>query len=363
MTHYHKVYILVLIILLSATSSCASASPTTLPSLTQTSAPLPSSTSMSIPTIVPTQASSLTPNATQTATPIGISLYLPIGIAILPSTGGQVAYYDLQGQLLGDMQSPNLGTGTYQQAHIAGPLTYSPDPILPPLVYYAFQNGGELWLNDNHNLSLIKPAPNLFNITGVPGKPTLSYSLVEYTDIGVRTRVYLGDLQTLPTADTVLDSTNSKAYAIKPMAISIVDDQPTGIWYTTVPYGIGGDIVFEPRSALFFLDLLTYATKGYLDLTKGPVGISDDRTWVAYTSTGGAGPLSIDHNFDFSTAVTFPLRADSDRGSGDAVFSPDNQFIAWREVSGSLMEQPPTLHQTIRIGTLDGIIISEIPKV
>lgn len=361
MFHSRGIYIVLLIIMLSVTSSCAFPAATAVPALTQTSTPLPPPTSTDTPTSEPTFIASPFPNDTPASTPGGPSLYLPIGIAALQSASGQVAYYDLQGQLLGELQAPGLGTGSFQQAHIAGPLTYPPGPLLPPLVFYAFENGGELWLNDNNNLSLIQAAPNLFSLQGVPGKPILAYSLVEYTDAGLRTKMYIGNPQSLPTANTVLDNTNSQSYAVKPLAISTENGQAVGIWYTTVPYGIGGDIVFEPRIALYHLNLSSYAISGYLDITRGPAGLSDDQSWVAYTSTGGNSPLSIMHNFETSSAITFPLREDSNRGSGDAVFSPDNHYVAWREAGGSLMDQPPTFHQTIRIATLDGNITTEIP--
>ena len=361
MAHSKAIYILLLVALLSGLSSCNLPLSPPVPTPTQTSTSIPSSTPTEIPTIEPTIASSPTPSDTSTATPIGINLYLPNGIATYPTGGGKVTYYDLQGQLLGDLQAPNLGTGPYQQAAIAGTLTYSPGPLLPPLVYYAFENGGELWQNINNNTSLLKAAPNLLSLIGVPGKSIMVYTLLEYLDIGLSSRLYLGDLQTLPTADPILLNTNTEIYAIKPLAISMSKDQAVGVWYTTVPYGIGGDIVFDPRKTLNYLDLINNQIKTVLDMSNGPVGISDDQTWVAYTSTGGNGPMSIVHNFDFSTSITFPLRADSDRGSGDAVFSPDNQYLAWREAGGSIADQPPSFHEAIRIATLDGNILTEVP--
>ena len=144
------------------------------------------------------------------------------------------------------------------------------------------------------------------------------------------------------------------------MAISMLEDKTLGVWYTTVPYGIGGDIVFEPRKTLNYLDLSIYQINTYLDMTKGPAGISPDQTWVAYTPSGGNGPMSIVHNFDFSTAITLPLRPDSDRGSGEAVFSPDNNYIGWKEAGGTITVQPPTFHETIRIATVDGNILTEV---
>ena len=348
---------LALIFLLVA-AACSSNS-TVLPTPTLTSIPSASSTPAEIPTIEPTIPPSPLPADTPTVTPI--NPYLPNGITTFSSDSSKVSYYDLQGQLLGELQSVSLGMGSLQQAVIAGPLTYSPGPILPPLVYYAFENGGELWMNDNNNVTLLNTAPNLLNIIGVPGKAIIAYTLLEYLDLGLRSNIFLADLQTTTTAELILENTNTQSHAIKPLAISMTGGQPVGIWYTSVPYGIGGDIVFEPRSALEYLNLIDYQTQTRLDMTKAPAGISDDQTWLAYTSANGVGPMSIAHNFDFSTAVSFPLRPDSDRGSGVAVFSPDNQYIAWREASGSIADQPSTFRETIRIASVDGNILSEIP--
>ncbi len=356
MVNTRGVSILLLLTLLMTISSCNIPASTTITAPTQTSITVPQPTATLIPTVAPT----ITPSPAPTETPPGPGLYLPVGFATALSTGSQVAYYDLQGQQLGELQTPGLGTGIYQQAHVAGPLT-DPAANLPPLVFYAFQNGGELWLNDSQNLSLIRAAPSLFNIVGITGKSLLAYSLVEYTDAGVRSRLYIGDLQTLPGANTVLDNTNSQSYAVKPLAIALENGQPSGIWYTSVPYGIGGDIVFEPRQTLTYLSLSDYNLSTRLDMTLAPAGISDDQTWVAYTPTAGNGPMSIMHNFDPSSAITFPLRQDSNRGAGDAVFSPDNQYLAWREAGGSLMDLPPTFHEMIRIASVSGNILTEIP--
>lgn len=351
--------ILILVILLSV----ASCSPATaiLPNPTDTKVPLPSPTSTTAPTDEPTISALPTPSNSPTAIPVSSDLYLPNGIATFISGSGNVTYYDLQGQLVGTLQASNIGTGAYQQAVIAGRLTLPPSADLPPLVYFAFENGGELWQNINNDISLLKSAPNMLNMIGAPGNSIITYTLLDYVDAGLHSQLFVADLQELSTAMPMLENTNTEIYAIKPLRISMNEDQPSGIWYTTVPYGIGGDIVFEPRKTLSYLNLTDYQIKSYLDLTKSPVGISDDQTWIAYNSVASTGPLSIAHNFDFDTAVTYPLRPDSDRGSGEAVFSPGNQYVAWREASGSITTQPPSFHETIRIATLDGTILTELP--
>jgi hypothetical protein len=361
MAHHRGASYLMLIILVIAVSSCTVPSSSALPAPTQTSTPLPPSTVTSIPTIEPNLTPLPIPSDTPASTPMLNNLYLPIGIATTPASGGQVSYYDLHGQLLGELQSPNLGAGISQQVHIAGPLTYTPGPVLPDLVFYAFNNGGELWLNNNNNLSLIVDSPNLVSLIGIPGKPTVAYTLAEYVDEGVHSLLFIGDSQTLPSSSAILDNTNTQSYAIKPLAISVENEQPSGIWFTTIPFGIGGDIVFEPRQTLVYLNLADYNITTYLEITKGPAGLSDDQTWMAFTPSGGNGPMSIVHAYNYSSSITFPLLEDSDRGSGNAVFSPDNQHLAWREAGGSLMDQPATFHETIRIAGVDGNVLTDIP--
>ena len=361
MARSHAKQILLIIGLLTGLSSCAFPSTSATPTLQQASPTSIPPTPSTPPTMEPTIAPSQVPTDTPAATPMNTDFYQPVGIATLPMGGGRVVYYDLQGQQIGELLAPGLLSGSLQQVHIAGPLSYSPEPIIPPLVFYTFDNGGELWVNNNNALSLIKPVPNLYSISGVPGKPLLVYSQVIYSDIGLQSLVYIGDIQSIGSVNPVLDSTNSQSYAVKPLAITTESDQATGFWYTTNPYGIGGDIVFEPTQTLNYLNLTDNQIKTYLSLKYGPTGISDDQAWVAYNQSGEISPLTIVHNFDFSNPITYPLMETNDRGAGNAVFSPDNQYIAWKEAGGSLMDQPPSFHETIRVATLDGNIIAEIP--
>jgi hypothetical protein len=355
-----KNWIAMMIILL-AVAACSPQAANTLPPATLTNTPVITVTQTETPTLEPTIMSSPIPSPTATITPISSDLYLPNGIAALVMASGNVVYYDLQGNSLGEIQATQLGLTPYQRAVVTGSLKLSPEILLPSLVYYDINNGGELWVNINNTPSLVGAAPNLLNIISVPAKPTVAFTLLEYMDAGLRSLLYLGDYQGITTTDPILETTTTNSYAIQSLAIATANGQPAGEWYTSVPYGIGGDIVFAPRRSLNYLNLADSQTTNYLDNTKAPIAISDDQTWVAYTPARGVGPITIMHNYDPSTVVTFPLKTDSDRGAGDAVFSSNNQYIAWREASGSIADQPSTFRETVRIGTVDGNIVNEIP--
>jgi hypothetical protein len=360
MSHFRTGLFFSLILLLTVVS-CTTASPTASPTTTQTAIPSNTPTQAQLPTTELTTPPTQLPAETPTGKPEEINLYLPVGIGTYSSNREAVAYYDLQGQLLGELQTTGLGTGIYQLAVIAGAFSNLPDLNLPPVIYYSFQNGGELWINNNNNSSLLRSYPNLFSMVGAPGKSFVTFTTLEYLDIGLKSRVYVSNLQTIATDEPILESTNTESYAIKPLAITVNEDLPVGIWYTTVPYGIGGNIVFEPRKTLNYLDLSTYQISSYLNLTQAPVGLSEDQTWVAYNSAGGTGPLTLIHNFDDASIISMPLNPDSDRGSGEAVFSPDNQYVAWKEASDVNMGENALARQMIRIASVNGSILAEIP--
>ena len=158
----------------------------------------------------------------------------------------------------------------------------------------------------------------------------------------------------------MLSIVDPEGYALKALSVGASEDgQPTGVWYTVVALGIGGDVVFEPRKGLKYLDLATGEITTVIDRMGNPSNLSFDQSWVAYSSLGG--PLMIG-NLQTFESLTIPLLPDSDRGAGNAAFSPDDLYVAWMEGSGWRMTDTPNYHATIRIAALDGTVVANIPQ-
>jgi hypothetical protein len=203
---------------------------------------------------------------------------------------------------------------------------------------------------------------NFFALDGAPALPVIAYTLIKSFDgNGLDSQVFVGTPDTLPTAAPILDYNDPTGYAIKPLSLMADGTTPVSMWYSFIPYGIGGDIVFEPRRELWRLDIASGATTQILNTDQQPVGLSTDANLIAYTSLSQyTGPLNI-VNLSSGNTLSIQLLPSSDRGAGDAVFSPDNSLVAWKEGSGFQMAEVPNFHATIRVARVaDGGVIREI---
>ena len=96
-----------------------------------------------------------------------------------------------------------------------------------------------------------------------------------------------------------------------------------------------------------------------------PLGLSPDLNWVAYAGAdsgfvNGEIPRLTLYNLYTTVGINIPINPASDRGAGYAVFSPDNQFVAWMEGAGWLMAEVPDFHSKVVIADINGNIIAEV---
>lgn len=311
-----------------------------------------------LPVAAPTETATLAPSPTVEQAPAAAlpppvaPPPLPTGLALYQHEGAGLLLVSLAEQLTAQVKLPVVN-GMF---HIAGAV--SEGSLSVPVAYFDGEQRA-LQLVVDGTTSTVARAPNTIALIGVPGQPVLAYTALETGERGLRSHLYVGTLQGLAAADPALSITNFESYALHPLAVRAEGREPTGVWFTFVAYGIGGDIVFPPSSGLYYLKLATGASTEVLPPEARPSALSPDQAWIAFVP-GPAGPLTI-RNLSTGQEVAFPLLPDSDRGAGRAVFSPGNQYVAWMEARGSMWADPSTFQTTVRIASLLDERIVDLP--
>jgi len=327
---------------------------TPLPTATPTSTAAPPVIPMPTETMAPPLPTEILPSPTPETT---ASPYQPAGYYVVPPPGGSILVYDLGNQIVTQLPAPGLYGDNPSYAHLVGHLSNGAADL--SVTYFSWE-ANALNLTNMNGVSTLVGVPEFYMLAGIPGIPYVAFTSLEYADSGLRSRLTASNIDTLAVTIPVMEVVDTASYAVRPLAVAHNQGQPLGVYYTTVPYGIGGDLVFEPRRSLYYLDLASYQSRELLGIGTSPSGFSPDLNWLAYTPLHN-GPLSFAPSSDLSNSITLPLLPDSDRGAGDAVFSPDNQYIAWKEGSGWLMAEVPNFHATIRIASTTGAITAQIP--
>ena len=297
---------------------------------------------------------------------------LPAGAIIearsdsLDLTEGLV-FYNKDGLILGELLAPRAGN-----IHVAGHYQGS---LNLPLVFHTVEleiqkhsltlNNGSTSTDPGGQTSLLRLLDEkdmLSGLEGVPGEPVLFYIVFQPLDQEtLRSRFFVGTLDSIPTAAPVLTLDSNESRYWKPVAIQVKDDEPAGLWFTRHPWGIGGDIVFTPNEGLSYYDLDAGTITEALAPEAQFNSLSNDQTWIAYSLRTETSYGFFIRNLKGGDPISIPTLPESDRGAGDGVFSPSNKYLAWREAQGSYFDG--NLHQTIRIATLDGESIGDFRDV
>jgi len=150
-----------------------------------------------------------------------------------------------------------------------------------------------------------------------------------------------------PDAPALLFHVDSSDYdVLLPLAVDEVDGALHGVWFTRRPWGIGGDIVFEPMDGLYFLKAGTGDPVQILEPGKHPCGLSPDRNFVAWTDASNGLMVT---NLMTGQTLNIPLDPSSDRGAGNCAFSPSNDQLSWMEGSDFQMAETPNFTSRIRV--------------
>jgi hypothetical protein len=296
---------------------------------------------------------------TESTQPAPATSNLPVGLATAKDQ--TISFYDLSGTQVTQVELPQSTFPQRGSIHIAGTMPVSGGTV--PLLYFSLDNGDALHFRDgNGQIFALLNGSSFLGLTGVPGQPIVAFSQTIFQDTALRSELYAGSIQTLPSAAPVDVIDDPESWAIKPILLEAENGTPTKIWYTRIAYGIGGDIVYEPRKGLFTFELASGQTNTVLDNTLSPWDISTDKNWFAYSINDTQSNSMCVKNIQTGADSCYPaLPASEPRGAGNAFFSPDASSVAWMEGDGWQMAVTPDFKDTVRVGQMDGTVVADLP--
>jgi hypothetical protein len=232
-----------------------------------------------------------------------------------------------------------------------------------PLVYTTYSPEVAVMLTRDGQTQVLRKFNSLGQIAGSNGQEAIAYSEVAFGDYSLNSFLYVGNLNDIGFSTSVYQMQDYlKQWVLAPLFVEVADGQPSGVWYTTSGWGVGGPGIFFPiTQGLYYYDIAAGTSTEYLGTDQSLQGLSPDRTMAGSIASSSYS----DHDMTVTNLVThwtlqFPLRAASDQGSGYATFAPDNQHVAWLEVGTSPYDEYQ-YNFVVRVGSLsDGNIDFEI---
>ena len=296
-----------------------------------------------------------TPTTVQiTRTPSPLEVKLPKGVFVNTNDGIGLTYFNLLGQIITELKTPGSSFAGSKHVHIAGSI--SSGPIQVPIVYAAYQPQEALMVNINDEVATLVKTTYFNRLAGAPGLSAMAYSMNNPDGTTIESSLFVGTLQSLPDAAAIITEENTEALVIVPLAVDATADAIQGVWYSKSPWGVGGDIVFAIDRGLYYYDKATTQVAELLDSGQNIQGLSLDRKYAASLINKQNQPIKLQVvNLKSGEIKVLPLDATSDRGGGDASFSPDNNYIAWMEASGSHMAEVPDFRSRIRVAQLPNV--------
>ncbi len=319
-----------------------------------------------------TQAVTPIPPATQilafeSAWVIPQAVTVPAGVLVDPRNGAGdltrgILFYLPDGLSLGEILAPN-GSKFHAAGRYQGSLEI-------PLVFLSFDLESQAnSLSVNHggtasnpggavsNLLTFEDKSMLAGLAGVPGDELLFLTDFQPVEANLRTCFRLGKVDEIAGASPVMVMESSDSRYWQPVAIQVEEGSPSGLWFTRMPWGIGGVCAFEPTEGLYYLRLESNTVHQVISAEHQFASLSPDQTHVAYTRVDDGKPRLFIQDLAGDEPILFSSSSKSERSSGNGMFSPSNRYVAWREAQGC--QQETGFQQWIEVASLDGQRMAE----
>jgi hypothetical protein len=195
------------------------------------------------------------------------------------------------------------------------------------------------------------------------GQEVLTFSEVSVVNGIPHSALYAGNTDNLNALTPFLTRDDQDTQTVlMPVGLKAASNDPKGVYYTYSAWGVGGvDQVFPITRGLFYYNLSAQRTQILLDESRSFQGLSPDMHFIGsvdFQPDGDRSMLATDLSSGHN--IHFDLKTGSDRGAGYASFSPENQYIAWMEGSGSFSSSPDDFIAIVRIGDLgSGKVLAE----
>ena len=279
---------------------------------------------------------------------------IPDGVLINTDNGVGLTYLDTDGQILSEIRTPGIGYVDLDSVAIIGAII--PGQPLPPIIYRSWEPEQALMVNTNGQISTYRLTNSFLSLKAAPGQPAIIFSEVMYSPENFpHSFLYAANSTNSGNVESFYDLIDEPTYmALMPAGIEAINGEPQGVWHTKTAWGIGGaDLIFPITRGLYFFDLTNGENLQYIDPDRSFQGISPDLSHAGTVDFDIAGDRAMTVvNLTSSQKTSFALDSTSDRGAGFAVFSPNNQFAAWLEASGSMISEPSNFHTRVRIGDI-----------
>ena len=277
---------------------------------------------------------------------------IPDGVLINTGNENKLSFIDENGGLLQDIETPGIMAVEPEDTVIAGRI--DPNGAFPAVVFHSWLPEQAIMVNKNGMVEIGRESDTFLAFAGAPGQPAFAFSEVKINEENnPHGFLYAAKPDILSETPSFYNLVDEPFYwALKPVGVATTGGEAQGVWYVKTAWGIGGaDLIFPINRGLYYFDLTNGDNKQYLDDERSLQGISPDLSLAASIAADSSGDVALSvTSLENNQTVQFPLNPATDRGAGWAVFSPDNQFVAWLEATGSMISDPFDFHPRVRVG-------------
>ena len=270
----------------------------------------------------------------------------PAGVLVFQDIDGMVTAYDTYGNRAGDISTP--GFSGYGPGRI---YAYGWDSLgVTNLQTYYFSNQAQMLKKvANGQVTDLVTIDYFANMAAFAASPYFLAGKGTFADGGLATEIMAYNFSGAMETRYYLDTVSAESHVYAPMMITGNNGMPDTAYFTMEAYGIGGDIIYPVTYGLYRMDLASGNVNWLFNDDYRPLSVSADGSLAAIIQQSASGPqgVTIYELSGPSEITTFDLLMGQDRGAGYAVFSPDNQKVAFMQAGGYMMAETPDFHSML----------------